>query len=120
MREGGRMVTQGQIKQWLMEGNKLAFYVSYDWKKKRREVLAMDRNECQECKARGRYSRATMVHHVKHLCDRPDLALCVWDVQPDGTKQRQLVALCDECHAEQHPEQLKQYKAKKPLTKERW
>ena len=60
------MVTQEQIRQWLADSNDLAFYVSYDWKKKRREVLAMDKYECQVCKARGRYNRATMVHHVKH------------------------------------------------------
>ena len=115
------MVMQEQIKQWLADSNDLAFYVSYDWKKKRREVLAMDKYECQVCKARGRYNRATMVHHVKHLRDRPDLALSIWDVDPDGKKVRQLVSLCDDCHAAEHPEQLKRYKPKKkPLTEERW
>ena len=115
------MVTQEQIRQWLADSNDLAFYVSYAWKKKRREVLAMDKCECQKCKARGRYSRATMVHHVKHLRDRPDLALSIWDVEPDGKKVRQLVSLCDGCHAAEHPEQLKRYKQKKkPLTEERW
>ena len=114
------MVTQEQIRQWLADSNDLAFYVYYDWKKKRREVLAMDKYECQACKARGRYNRATMVHHVKHLRDRPDLALSIWDVEPDGKKVRQLVSLCDNCHAAEHPEQLKRYETKEATdTKEK-
>lgn len=114
------MITLEQIRQWVADGNELDFYRSYDWKKRRREVLALDKHECQRCKARGRYSKATMVHHVKHLRDRPDLALSVWDIQPDGTKVRQLVSLCDRCHDEEHPERMKQYQKKEPLTKERW
>lgn len=114
------MVTQEQIREWIAGGSEQSFYVSYDWKKKRREVLELDRHECQKCKARGRYSRATMVHHVKHLRDRPDLALSAWDTRPDGTKERQLISLCDDCHAEEHPEQMRQYKPSEPLTKERW
>ena len=103
------------------DGNPLVFYTSYGWKKKRREVLALDHYECQRCKARGRYSRATMVHHVKHLRDRPDLALSVWDVEPDGTRVRQLVSLCGACHEAEHPERFKRCKPRaKPLTEERW
>lgn len=114
------MVTQDQIRQWISDGNVLAFYVSYDWKKKRREVLAMDRHECQRCKSRGLYKRATMVHHVKHLRDRPDLALSAWDIRNDGTRARQLVSLCDDCHEKEHPERMKQHKTNKPVTEERW
>ena len=114
------MATQEQIRGWVADGNELAFYTCYDWKKKRREVLALDRHECQKCKSRGKYSRATMVHHIKHLRARPDLALSIWDMRPDGTKERQLVSLCDDCHAEEHPEQMKQYKPKEQVTVERW
>lgn len=114
------MVTQEQIRQWIADDNELAFYTCYAWKKKRREVLALDKNECQKCKARGKYNKATMVHHSKHLRDRPDLALAIWDIKPDGAKERQLVSLCDDCHEEEHPERLKQYKKKKPITEERW
>lgn len=115
-------MTPEQIEQCLAQGKPLTFYTSYAWKKKRRQVLALDRNECQKCKARGRYSRATMVHHVKHLQDRPDLALSIWDIQPDGEAVRQLVALCKSCHEQEHPERLKQHwkKKAKPLTEERW
>lgn len=114
------MITEQQIRQWIADRNVLQFYVSYDWKKKREEVLALDKHECQKCKARGVYTRATIVHHVKHLRDRPDLALSIWHIQPDGTKVRQLVSLCDRCHEEEHPERLKQYRKQKPITEERW
>lgn len=114
------MVTQEQIRQWIAQGKPLAFYASYDWKKKRQEVLGMDKRECQSCKARGLYTRATVVHHVKHLRDRPDLALCIWDVQPDGAKVRQLLSLCGNCHEAAHPEQRKRRARKPPLTEERW
>lgn len=114
------MLTTDQIRAWIAAGREQTFYVSYNWKKKRREVLALDRHECQKCKARGKYSKATMVHHVKHLRDRPDLALSVWDMQPDGTKVRQLISLCGDCHAEEHPERMRQYKPSEPLTAERW
>lgn len=114
------MVTQEQIEQWVSDGNELAFYTCYAWKKKRLEVLALDKHECQKCKARGKYSKAIMVHHVKHLRDRPDLALAIWDIKPGGDKARQLISLCDDCHEEEHPERLKQYKPREPLTVERW
>lgn len=116
------MITQSQIKAWLASGNDLAFYVSYTWKKKRREVLALDRYECQKCRAQGRYSRAVMVHHVKHLRDRPDLALSVWDTEPDGRRVRQLISLCEACHAAEHPNQLMTGRKvpEKPLTAEKW
>lgn len=100
--------------------NPQVFYTSYAWKQKRREVLALDKFECQYCKARGRYRPATMVHHVKHLRDRPDLALSIWDIQPDGTRERQLISLCYSCHEKLHPKILRQYRKKVPITSEKW
>lgn len=91
------------------------FYKSALWKRKRAEVLRLDRYECQMCKEAGRYTRATTVHHVKHLKDRPDLALSMYD-----GKERQLVSLCTECHNKAHPEKHKEYIKKEPLTPERW
>lgn len=95
----------------------LRFYKSSAWQRKRQEVLALDRYECQRCKARGKYNKATIVHHVKHLKDRPDLALSIYDGE-----ERQLVSLCKSCHEDEHPEAQMQNKNKfvKPLTDERW
>ena len=59
-------------------GREHAFYCSAAWHRKRAAVLKRDRYECQLCKARGRYRKAELVHHVNHLKDRPDLALRRW------------------------------------------
>jgi len=94
-------------------GNTRKFYKSTAWKKKRKQILERDNHECQKCKARGGYSRATTVHHIKHLTDRPDLALT----------DSNLVSLCSACHNEEHPEKLLKYIAgeqKEYITEERW
>ena len=114
------MLTQMQINQWVADDDTDKFYTSRTWRRKRKDVLRLDRYECQTCKARGKYTRATMVHHVKHLRDRPDLALNIWDVDQDGRSIRQLVSLCDDCHDKEHPERMRQYKRRRPLTDERW
>ena len=43
------------------------FYVWGPWKKVRREVLQMDHGECQRCKAKKIYTKATTVHHVNSV-----------------------------------------------------
>ena len=87
-----------------------------EWRRLRREVLAVDNCECQECKRRGVYSKASIVHHVRHLRDRPDLALSVYDGD-----SRQLEAVCKRCHEELHPDSQRQYApSAPPLTPERW
>lgn len=84
----------------------------------RAAVLKMDNFECQICKEHGRYHRGTIVHHVKHLRERPDLALSIFD--PD-TGERQLITVCKACHEEAHPESLQQREpSAAPLTVERW
>lgn len=114
-------VTEGQLlrlREKIETDNVDSFYHWKEWERLRQEVLRMDHNECQICKSRGRYRRADIVHHVKHLKDRPDLALSVWDGE-----ERQLVSVCKRCHEELHPERTVQYrygKKEKPLTEERW
>lgn len=85
----------------------------------REQVLAMDHWECQICRQRHRYRRAVLVHHVKHLKDRPDLALSVFD---EATEERQLISVCRSCHEEQHPERMRKnfFVFVPPLTEERW
>lgn len=93
------------------------FYSWQIWQRTRVAVFALDNYECQYCKAAGKYSRAEIVHHVKHLRDRPDLALTVYDGD-----ERQLVSCCKKCHELQHPESLKsiQLSQKNFITTERW
>ena len=102
----------------LNTGRENVWYNSEPWRSMRETVLRADRYECQRCKERGRYSRAVLVHHVKHLKDRPDLALSIID---PATGERQLVSVCKRCHEELHPEAQRQYRTRvAPLTPERW
>lgn len=101
------------------------FYNWSSWQRLAAKVKRLDNYECQRCKARGRYSAGRVVHHVKHLIDRPDLALSIYDPE---TGERQLETLCLFCHLREHPENLRGHpenlsraKAKRPpLTVERW
>lgn len=100
-------------------GTSDSFYDWAEWLRMRDKVLAMDRNECQHCKAKHRYKKAIIVHHVKYLKDRPDLALSIFD--PD-TGERQLVSLCRACHEAQHSDRRCKpcNRAKRFVTRERW
>lgn len=92
------------------------FYVSKEWRRVRKKVLAADKYECQDCKAKGYYTRANHVHHVKHLEQYPELALEEYYTDGAGT-HRQLISLCERCHMQRHDYQ---HKPKEPLTEERW
>lgn len=100
----------------IQSGNEHDFYLWTEWKTIRRQVLRLDNWECQVCKSRHRHKRATIVHHVKRLKDRPDLALSIYD-----NGDRQLVSVCKKCHEELHPESQRQYRMREaPVTIERW
>ena len=90
-----------QLRAMIDDGTSDLFYSWPEWENIRRKVLQMDHKECQLCKARHRYRRAVIVHHVQHLKDRPDLALSLTD---PSTGDRQLISVCRACHEEQHPE----------------
>lgn len=108
-----------QLQAMIAAGTSDDFYDWTEWVRTRAQVLSLDQKECQICKQYGRYRKAVIVHHVRHLKDRPDLALSV--VDPD-TGERQLISLCRACHEAQHPERgLKKYPTPAaPLTEERW
>ena len=102
----------------LAAGRENIWYNSGDWGRVKEAVKRMDHCECLVCKAMGRHSPARVVHHVKHLRDRPDLALSIYD--PD-TGTRQLISVCKDCHERLHPESQRQYRpSKPPVTAERW
>ena len=86
-------VNDERINKLIGEGK---FYKSSDWLHKRQQILERDNHECQRCKGEGGFSPATCVHHIKHLKDRPDLAL----------DDDNLVSLCDACHNLEHPERF--------------
>ena len=98
------------------QGREVVWYNGATWQNMREQVLKLENYECQLCKAKGRHSKAIIVHHVKHLKDRPDLAVRIWD-----GKERQLISVCRACHEELHPERaLLPRTGKKPVTEERW
>lgn len=94
----------------IKRGNVKAFYISTEWINKRKEILKRDHNECQRCKARGKFHIAECVHHIKHLKDRTDLAL----------EDSNLISLCNTCHNEVHPEKLHSSIKPKYNNEERW
>lgn len=101
----------------LQNGQEHAFYCWGKWRKLAEYVRKMDRNECQICRANGRYRKGRIVHHVKHLRDRPDLALSIFDPED---RTRQLITVCKHCHEKAHPEIRKAISAVMPITEERW
>ncbi len=109
------------IVQLVQNDNIHAFYVCGQWRKLRRDILAEDKHECQCCKARGKYTRATHVHHVKHLREYPALALSKTYRDGQGYEHRQLISVCQECHETVcHPERMQRTQNAKPITAERW
>lgn len=105
------------VEKCINEENLHKFYVSGKWKTLRREVLAMDKFECQICKERGRYTKATTVHHVNYLKKHPEMALEIW-YEWHGQKKRNLISLCRDCHEAAHG--YRKPEEKEYLTEERW
>lgn len=112
-------VTIQEIAALIAAGREHEFYAGAEWKRMAAMVRQYDHGECQLCKQRGRYRRGEIVHHVKHLKERPELALSLID---PATGTRQLITVCKQCHEEQHPEALAKPKSAKrqETTKERW
>lgn len=110
-----------QLVALIARGREDLFYHWPEWLERRDDVLRLDRGECYLCRTKKkRYRRAVLVHHVKHLKQRPDLALSIWD--PDSG-ERQLVSVCRACHEDEHPERRwkrVQGVPKAPVTAERW
>ena len=95
----------------------LPFYNSKAWERLSAAVRKMDHYQCVLC---GSMRRPLIVHHVKKLKDRPDLALSLRD--PD-TGERQLITVCKRCHERLHPEALqeqKQMAKSDEIASERW
>ena len=105
------------VKKCIEEDDIHRFYIWGKWKEIRKKVLAMDKVECQLCKDRGRYTKATTVHHVNYVKKHPDMALEIWYTFA-GKRKRNLISLCRDCHEEVHGYRKKDNK--KPLTEERW
>ena len=108
------------VRQLIREGKVEKFYQSKDWKEMRTEVLEEHFHECQECIKHGRYTRATCVHHVNELKDRPDLALSKYYLDHKGVKHKQLLPLCNKCHNIVHDKLSSFVDGKRFTNAERW
>lgn len=96
---------------WIRSDKLVRFYQSREWRELRSRRMKLDNYECQVCKARGRYHKAEMVHHIVHVKDNPLLAL----------KLDNLLSLCNKCHNREHPEKLIDFQKNKKFTNpERW
>ena len=79
------------------------FYHTAAWKRARAKALERDAGMCRDCMDRFRAGygskprRATMVHHVISIEERPDLALDMDNLR----------SLCEACHNGIHPEKGK-------------
>lgn len=97
------------------------FYVSWEWKKVRLQVLKMDKYECQRCKTKGKYKKANTVHHIKPRKEYPEFELEIYYIDTDGKKKRNLISWCRDCHEEEETELgNRNEKKEEPLTPERW
>lgn len=90
------------IRTLISEDKIYRFYKSAAWLRLRDEVLRDNHYECQHCLARGKYTRAVMVHHVNEVRKRPDLALTRSYRDINGTEHINLVPLCFDCHEAEH------------------
>lgn len=108
----------GRWVQQLINENKLhIFYTSSYWLNLRKEVLQEHKYECQDCKARGYYTKANHVHHVQYVRKHPRFALSkTYTFQ--GKEYKNLIPLCHDCHEQRHG--YRQKEKKEPLTPERW
>lgn len=118
-KNGEEIMTEEEIRyvKACVEKNIHLFYVWSSWKHIRQKVLEMDHHECQRCKAKKIYTKATTVHHVNYVKRHPELALEIW-YEWNGVKKRNLISLCHDCHEAVHG--YRKQEKKKPLTEERW
>ena len=96
------------------------FYDSAPWRHLRKEVLQMDKFECQKCKLKGQYTKATHAHHVNYITIHPELALEKYYMDDEGIIKRNIISVCKNCHETVcHPERLR-WNVKEQLNQERW
>jgi 5-methylcytosine-specific restriction endonuclease McrA len=108
-----RLIAAGKIEQ---------FYFTEDWKELRQVVLDFFHNECQDCLAKGIYTKAECVHHHNEVRKRPDLALSRYYTNPaTGQTEPNLIPLCNACHNIRHPEKALGWKIEdRFMNEEKW
>lgn len=118
--------TMEEVHNEVLSGNIHAFYVSREWKDKKKQIIIRDNNLCQRCLGnwsdgkhpiekikltRGTKERPLYVHHIKPMKDYFELAL----------EDDNLISLCFECHEIVEERTENRFKPKKKyLTQEKW
>lgn len=96
------------------------FYKLPEWQALRAEILAEQHNECQVCKAKGKYTPADTVHHIQYVRKHPETALDK-TYEYKGNTYVNLIAICKACHNEVHTEKLANKRNSAiMLNEERW
>lgn len=112
------------IRELAKEGKLYRFYKTDEWRSLRAAVMADAHGECEWCREKaGPPVRATCVHHVNEVKDRPELALSRYCTDADGNITRNLWAICEACHNKAHGRfqgPRKKRDDERPLTYERW
>ena len=95
------MFTTDEIRVLIAEDRLEEFYKDWYWRTEALKIIKEFHNECQLCKAEHKLTRATLVHHVKHLRDHPELAYSRTYTDNAG-EHIQLLPLCHDCHERIH------------------
>ena len=95
------MYTVEQIRELVADNCVEEFYNDRYWRRLSKEIIGENHNECLLCKAEHRLTTATLVHHVRHLKDYPELAYSRTYTDETGTHM-QLMPLCHDCHERMH------------------
>lgn len=69
------------------------FYHWPTWRRLRLLALQRDHYLCQACMRRKKITPATEVHHIQPITNRPELALCLDNLE----------SLCWDCHEQTKP-----------------
>lgn len=121
IRKGVRgMFTAEQIRELIKKDRTDIFYNSWEWRKLAESVKDENHNECYMCNQCGKYRRATIVHHVKHLKQFPELAYERFYIDENGNKQIQLMPVCYWCHEDFHPKEWHKSKKARYENEEKW
>ena len=96
------MYTTEDIRKLIRQGREREFYQQWSWRMLSERVKREQHNECYFCKRRGKYSPAKLVHHIYELKEFPEYAYKRYYIDADGTPHINLVAVCHNCHEEQH------------------
>ena len=123
------MSTEQWIRELIEKDELWRFYKSKEWVKLKESVLKAEHYECAECRKLGKVTRyddgrlLSTVHHVMHVRDHPELALCRWYRDPEsGELRKNLIPVCKACHNRLHPEKRRRgHKKPEGFTNvERW